>query len=412
MESEEHYDWLRPPPRNLWTLPRSIVNSLRSVRDRVLALVGVKSSRQTVTIEHALRTDGVRGYSYLQPLNFVTSINASTFLTDIIKTHAFQRLASVRFLGGIDYVLVRSPNGNTKNVRYTRSQHSLGVARLALHYATTTSMQEEEARTIFVAALLHDVGHAPFSHSLEPVFECEFGINHHKATEDVICGRTQIGRDLSHILMQNHVDIDRVIALLNGSDTGFNGFFSGPINFDTIEGISRCRMYGRNDGSTSNPSIIVDAATKRVGGVDCDIVDGFWNQKNEVYKYIIGSRTNVLADCACQQYMRNNLTKFSKEDYYSTEEAAFRKLPGLYQLLTSRSFELDVWHLVKNAIEYSARTFYVDAGYDFFARDDLRRYKQFRESHVLEARAIDIDAAKSMKDLFDDHAVSEGQTVF
>jgi HD superfamily phosphohydrolase len=90
---------------------------------------------------------------------------------ELVATPAFQRLKSIRFLGGIDYLLVRAPNGAKGNIRYTRYQHSLGVARLALLYCEERGLSFSERRMIWVAALLHDVGHAPLSHSLEPVFQ-------------------------------------------------------------------------------------------------------------------------------------------------------------------------------------------------------------------------------------------------
>jgi HD superfamily phosphohydrolase len=42
-------------------------------------------------------------------------------------------------------------------------------------------------------ALLHDIGHLPISHSLEPVFLSVFGIDHHHASEDIFFGRVAIG---------------------------------------------------------------------------------------------------------------------------------------------------------------------------------------------------------------------------
>lgn len=168
----------------------------------------------------------------------------------LVGTVAFRRLNEIRFLGGIDYLIVRSPNGAPNNVRYTRYQHSLGVARLALMYGRACELSSTDQHVILAAALLHDVGHAPLSHSLEPAFLELFGIDHHQATRDIIRGHVPLGRELYKLLREHQVDVDRLTSIIEGRDDGFHGFFSGPINFDTIEGILRTKNYAQ---STPNP---------------------------------------------------------------------------------------------------------------------------------------------------------------
>lgn len=363
-------------------------------------------------MSNLLRTDyRVRTYNHVHPLNVDSFASAASLVHDLINTRAFRRLDSIRFLGGIDYVFVRSPNGTPGNIRYTRRQHSLGVARLALQYAERVGTSNGDARLLFVAALLHDVGHAPLSHSLEPVFEEHFALTHHVATENLIAGRAEIGRDLYDVLREHEIDIDRVLALTSGIDPSFHEFFCGPINFDTLEGVSRSRLYGSYNPSLSNPSSILDAAISRSNAADCDLVDGFWNQKNEAYKYIINSRLGILADFACQHFMRVNIDKMSVDDYYSTEETIFRKLPGLKQLLSSPRFEVEIGRMISEPISYTNRTFFVDAKFDFFARLDRQRYRQSREPAVLEMRTEASPTGEITKDLFDDHCVRTGEDI-
>ena len=138
---------------------------------------------------------------------------------ELVSTSAFQRLKSIRFLGGIDYCLIRSPNGIKGNIRYTRYQHSLGVVRLAVGYSEMQALSFSDHRLVYVAALLHDIGHAPLSHSLEPVFAEVFGLEHHRATENVISGREPIGRDIYSILRRHGVDVERVIAIIAGKES-------------------------------------------------------------------------------------------------------------------------------------------------------------------------------------------------
>ena len=411
----EHHcsDRLNDPTRliKLWgNLARRSGNLLRRSIG-VLTSNSIRIVRWDVDIRNTRSAEPVRAYNYAHPLKIDSFAASASLFDDLLNTRAFRRLSAIRFLGGIDYVMVRSPNGARRNVRYTRLQHSLGVARLALQYTTRAGIGNGDARLIFVAALLHDIGHAPLSHSLEPVFEEYFKLRHHTATENIISGRVEIGQELYETLKSHGVDVERVLALINGADTSFDGFFSGPINFDTIEGVSRSKLYGSHNPSILNPGSILDAAISRADDTDRDIVDGFWTQKNEAYKYIINSRVGVLADYACQYFMRMNLRRMSADDYYGTEETMFRKLPGLKQLLASPTFEVEIGQMLSGPITYTSRTFFVDAKYDFSSHMDRKRYRQARQSAVLEVRTGGAGVSDMTKDLFDDHCVRSGEGV-
>jgi HD superfamily phosphohydrolase len=80
-------------------------------------------------------THNLQPYDFSDPVDVKGVTGGDPLFAELVATPAFQRLKSVRFLGGIDYLLVRSPNGIGRNIRYTRYQHSLGVARLALLYS-------------------------------------------------------------------------------------------------------------------------------------------------------------------------------------------------------------------------------------------------------------------------------------
>lgn len=304
---------------------------------------------------------------------------------ELIRTEAFQRLGSVRFLGGIDYLLVRNPNGAPGNTRYTRLQHSLGVARLALEYSSIFGLSSPDRQLIVAAALLHDIGHAPLSHSIEPVFRECFAIDHHDATKDIIYGHVEIGRSVYKALRNCPIDIDRLALLVAGKDSAFHTFFSGPINFDTIEGILRTRTFGNAPG-TFAPDVVVDAAINRSSPIHREIVDQFWHYKDQVYRHVINSSPGILADQVCQAFARDNLKSLEAADYFTHEDALFRKLPGLRQLLTSPDFASEATRYLPDAIDYTERRFLIDSTADFFLREDQTRYFQIRNPMTLNVR--------------------------
>ena len=184
------------------------------------------------------------------------AVGNDPLLRDLAKTPAFQRLNDIRFLGAIDFRLIPSPNGKPGATRYTRYEHSLGVVRLARMYCASQDMQAADRQLVCVAALLHDIGHPPLSHSMEPVFKEKCGIDHHRATEDIICGRVSLGKEVFSTLRRHGMDVAKLIAVISGECTGFHGFFDGPISFDTIEGILRSFRYTQETPTTPNPDSV------------------------------------------------------------------------------------------------------------------------------------------------------------
>ena len=296
---------------------------------------------------------------------------------EITETAAFCRLKDVRFLGGIDYILISSPNGSLSNKRFTRHQHSLGVGLLALFYAQLRGLNERMSRLAFAAGLLHDIGHAPLSHSLEPLFAEAFGINHHEAARHLITGEVPLGKELLNVLRSYHIEPDEVLAVIEGDVDPFEGFFSGPINFDTIEAILRSRKYMKPMATYPSPIDVVRAATLRESTVDRQIVDRFWEYKHEVYKYIIRSKDGVFADYICQKVARDHLHRLSKTAFFMTERSLFKRLPKLRRSL-SRMQESDRKTIIEEPLSYKSRIFYVDNAANFFDRGDKERYKQIK----------------------------------
>jgi HD superfamily phosphohydrolase len=353
-------------------------------------------------------------YSFSEPIDFRALAKDDAIFSELVASRAFRRLQHVRFLGGIDYLLVRSPNGATGNIRHTRYQHSLGVARLAVIYSMKRDLPFLDRRLVCVAALLHDIGHAPLSHSLEPVFQEHFGVDHHLATEHIITGKEPLGHEVYKTLRRYKIDVERLLAIISGTEVTYDAFFGGPINFDTIEGILRTLTYAKRQSKVLSPELVAEAALRRSSDKDRAIVDDFWLCKDKVYRYVINSRIGVLADFACQLFMRRHLKLLTRKDYFFTEAQIFRKLRGLHQLLTSTSFEAQVTIALKEKLVYKARRFFIDPDADFFERKDSTRYRQTKHEEVLLPRSIESSNMTELtQDLFDDDRIDRSsETVF
>lgn len=156
----------------------------------------------------------------------------------LVDTPVFQRLRYVRQLG-LAYLVY-------PGATHTRFEHALGAYHLsgvaldmlAAEGALDTVPANEPA-VVRAAALLHDVGHYPFSHALE-----EIGLPHHEeVARALLCDgpiaavlRTQLGADVP----------ERVHALVRGtSASGLCGLISGSLDLDKIEYLKRdARMCG------------------------------------------------------------------------------------------------------------------------------------------------------------------------
>lgn len=348
--------------------------------------------KKKVTMDHLLSHDigpasdsGV--YDYSEPYKSASLDLEGQLIRALADTRAFKRLGDVRFLGALDYCLVSRPNGSQSNARFTRAQHSIGVAALARAYLDLTTHSSSDRLICVAAAMLHDIGHPPFSHTLEPVFHQKFGLNHHRASEEIILG---VGHspEISGILRSFGISAEAVVSVLNGNDEPFQGFFSGPINFDTIEGILRSRNYLKMQNLGITPIKVVQAATERRGDHSQEMVDAFWKCKDEMYTLVIRSKLGVLFDTLFQEAAKDIIDLLQPSDFYLTESQMFRKFP-IFRQASQRQY----WHRMGEAllpaeVPFQVRRFYVNAGANFFKREDRQRYRQSKSASTLTLKDV------------------------
>jgi HD superfamily phosphohydrolase len=96
------------------------------------------------------------------------SMGFSEAETDVIGTPNFQRLRNIKHLGLVDYVF--------PGATYARFSHCLGTCHLTGRILDSLckvrpDIEEREVQIYRMAALLHDVGHYPFSHAMDEAVE-------------------------------------------------------------------------------------------------------------------------------------------------------------------------------------------------------------------------------------------------
>jgi len=135
------------------------------------------------------------------------SIHGDIFLTElemeVIDTPQFQRLRRLKQLG-TTYMVYPSAN-------HTRFEHSLGALHLAGRIGDRLELSKEEGLRLRMAALLHDIGHGPLSHTSEELLERYLGKSHEKATEGIICGSV-----IAEVLEDKGISPDDIVEILSG----------------------------------------------------------------------------------------------------------------------------------------------------------------------------------------------------
>jgi uncharacterized protein len=153
----------------------------------------------------------------------------------IIDTPEFQRLRRVRQLG-LAYLVYPGAN-------HTRFDHALGVyhlARRALRLLAERDeldgLDEAECRVVPYAALLHDIGHYPFSHAVEEL-DASLVPAHHEDLTGRFLAAPRIHEALAEIAPDAP---ERVEAMIRGrSPSPLQGLVSGSLDLDKIEYLKR-----------------------------------------------------------------------------------------------------------------------------------------------------------------------------
>lgn len=175
--------------------------------------------------------DPIHGYIDLYP-----------FEEKIVNEPEFQRLRRIKQLGFSSVVY--------PSATHTRFEHSLGVMYLSGELASSLSgLKKDEIEEIRLAGLLHDLGHLPYSHTLEPLLERRKGISH----VDISCeyiDKIQTKNDIefpvppSNIkdrirgnspdinIISNEIDVDRQDYLIRDSKN--TGIKLGEIETETL----------------------------------------------------------------------------------------------------------------------------------------------------------------------------------
>ena len=123
---------------------------------------------------------------------------------DLIKTKEFQRLRRIRQLGTL-YLSFHT-------AEHSRFGHSLGVYEIVRRLIDESfighdAWDNKDRPLALCAALLHDLGHGPFSHSFEKIFNTD----HEAYTQAIITGDTEVNAVLRKVAPEFPREVAEVI---------------------------------------------------------------------------------------------------------------------------------------------------------------------------------------------------------
>jgi uncharacterized protein len=149
---------------------------------------------------------------------------------DLIATPEFQRLRRIKQLG--------TTNITFHGAEHSRFNHSLGVyeivRRIINNFQDRPHWNNEDRLLCMCAALLHDLGHGPFSHSFEKVFK----LDHEYYTQAIILGDTGVHKILERVSPGFAQEVADVIAKTHSNKLVVS-LISSQIDADRMDYLQR-----------------------------------------------------------------------------------------------------------------------------------------------------------------------------
>jgi uncharacterized protein len=251
-----------------------------------------------------------------------------------LDTPAVQRLRYIRQVG---HAFLVYPGAT-----HTRFEHALGAYHLTRRALAVLEergelgqVAEQDRLAVRMAALLHDIGHYPFSHALE-----EAGLPSHETLGVAKLHHGELGERLAAIGGSGFAD--RVGALITGdSPSPLQGLISGSLDLDKIDYLSRdARMCGVPYGTLDVDRLLSSLTlVETAGGLEVGVqekgvsaVESLLFAKYQMYRNVYWHHAVRSATCMFKRAVRGALARGS----VTVEWIAEATDDGLMEVLIAR----------------------------------------------------------------------------
>jgi len=220
---------------------------------------------------------------------YVSNITVTPLEQEIINAEIFRRLKEIKQLG-LAYLIY-------PNASHSRFEHSLGTMHLAGKAAKSLGLSEEDAQYFRLAALLHDVGHGPFSHAFEEYLKERKTIRGHEdLTEWVI-----LNSEIKDMIGDSGFDIKKIAELSVGKIgdkklSFLNSLILSVIDVDQMDFLVRDAYYtesrcGEIDVNELTSSVKKVNQSKVAWGYQClSSLKAFFQCKKDMYMSVYYSK--------------------------------------------------------------------------------------------------------------------------
>lgn len=245
------------------------------------------------------KTKTYKQRTYLDPIHGPIELNLSDatdlLLAKIIDTKEFQRLRRIRQMGLGCFTF--------HGAEHTRFGHSLGTLFIAKKMINRLSNKFPEINLfkaeIFVCALVHDIGHGPFSHTSEKFTH----LTHEDLTKEIVSGNTEI----NNLTKAYDEDLPKRILQIFECETSpfyLSQIISSYIDCDRLDYLLRDSYYvGVPYGITGSERIIasleIDEKTNKLvvsETVGLDAVIHYLHARYSMYQQVYQHKKNLACD--------------------------------------------------------------------------------------------------------------------
>ena len=254
----------------------------------------------------------------------------------LLDTKEFQRLRRIRQLGFSDLVF--------PGATHSRLAHSIGVYHMARRLADVIARRkgsghnEERERVVLLAALLHDVGHGPFSHVFEAVGEAA-GIRrrHEEWSAEIVSGETEVNKVLRDESEQLPGQIEALLKENEPKDI-YGTIVSSQFDADRLDYILRDRLmtgvdFGHIDldwlldclevGTvTIGEDIPHEAPCLYLGPKGVQVAEEYLEARSRLYRMVYMHKTTRAAEKMLGELLRRVVEKSADLPFARSEPVA------------------------------------------------------------------------------------------
>jgi HD superfamily phosphohydrolase len=296
----------------------------------------LSSARLALDVSERIYRDPVHNIIRLR-----TDTTEGALMVRLIDSFEFQRLRRIKQLGLALYTY--------QGAEHSRFTHSLGVLHLMTRVldrlAEKYPIKEEDRAAARAAALLHDIGHGPFSHAMEKV------LNFHHETwtvRAVLSDETEVG----HILRSFSPDLpERVAQVIEGrfQPAFLQQLVSSQLDVDRMDYLLRDSLmtgakYGYYDLEWIINAIEVDESEDRiyVSARGLYAVEEYLHARYYMFRQVYFHRTLRSAEAVLRATLRRAVELLAAgKDVWFAPGQAFEKALGRTELSLSDHLEMD-----------------------------------------------------------------------